>query len=81
MSDFSSSVFKDNLQTKMESSFLPQLPTSKKCIQHNCLVQFPHNTKLLYMFFLPTVLSSSFSYVGLSNFQYLFFVLLLSNNL
>jgi len=31
-------MFQDNLQTKMESCSLHQLPASKKCIQRNSLV-------------------------------------------
>lgn len=48
-------------------------PASKKCIHHKSLVWFPDNTGLLYTFFLPKVLSSSFSSAGVSNFQCLLF--------
>lgn len=61
----------------MENYFLHQPPASKKCIHHNSLVQFLHNTGLLYTIFLPKVLSSNFSSVGLSSFQCLFFYILL----
>lgn len=46
---------KENVKIKMGNTSLDQPAASKKCIHHNSLVCFLHNTGLLYIFFLPKV--------------------------